>query len=498
MAGHEVSDFLYKDFRKRNLLICLTLTTTVILSLAILLGLHTSAMVTLLIVIPNALILSLVWGGYVTRKKENWIPYIAIVGIFITSIITVLQGGGGPLGAVSAFFVLSVGIMYNDFKVVMTGLVAALVVILIKYTAFHDPAGEGSNIAVLLYFFAVTAWVLLAQSSLGRKMLDNSARMNKETTELLARELERENVTSEATRTIAVSIGEIRGNSQDNYHAFQEMATAFQEMASGAAAQTETIGGISDHIVTSNGYIRRMTTALDDLVETVSETKAASGEGAAVIGQLMGTIDRFHMNMNAMKEDIGALIGNIHLIAELTASIREIAEQTSLLSLNASIEAARAGEQGRGFEVVAHEIRKLADLTNESAKRITDNVGQATRQADLSQVRLEENVKDMEQSLALVKQTEGAFMSINANVEDLAQGAVDMTDVAGSVQEKTNEIEQAVNDFVTVVEQSSATLQELLATVDTLTSQNLPMVRRIEETDQAVKQLVDMKLQAKS
>lgn len=103
----------------------------------------------------------------------------------------------------------------------------------------------------------------------------------------------------------------------------------------------------------------------------------------------------------------------------------------------------------------------------------------------------------MEQSLALVKKTEGAFMSINTNVEELAQGAVEMTDVAGSVQEKTDEIEQAVNDFVAVVEQSSATLQELLATVDTLTSQNLPMVRRIEETDQAVKQLVDMKSQAK-
>ncbi|MGG6314030.1 methyl-accepting chemotaxis protein [Paenibacillus macerans] len=490
MAGQDVDDFLYKDFRRRNLMICMTVTTTVILSFAVLLGLHTSAMITSLIVVPNVLILALVWGGHLTRKKENLIPYIAVAGTFITSLVTVFQGGGGPLGAISAFFVLSVGIMYNNFRVVMFGFGAALVVILIKYTFFHDPAGSGSDVIVMLYFFAVTSWVLLAQSSLGRRMLANSAKMNKETAELLARELEREKITSEATRTIAQSIGEIRSNSQDNYHAFQEMNTAFQEMASGAAVQTETIGGISDNIVTSNQYINHMTAALGELVETVSGTKSASTEGAAVIGQLTGTIDRFHENMNAMKEDIGALIGNIHLIAELTASIREIAEQTSLLSLNASIEAARAGEQGRGFEVVAHEIRKLADLTNESAKRITDNVGQATRQADLSQVRLEENVNNMEQSLELVKKTKGAFMSINDHVEELANGAADITEVAGSVQEKTDEIEQAVNDFVAVIEQSSATLQELLATVDTLTSQNLPMVRRIEETDRAVKQLV--------
>ncbi|MBW4838591.1 MAG: hypothetical protein KZY74_04285, partial [Paenibacillaceae bacterium] len=392
MAGQDVNDYLYRDLRKRNLLICSTVTTTVFLSFIVLLGLRANAAVVSLIVVPGVLILGLVWGSYLSRKKENLIPYVAVVGTFISAMITVLQGGGGPLGALSAFFILSIGIMYNNFRVVMTALGAALAVIAFKYLAYPEPAGQSSNLVVMLYFFAVTAWVLLAQSSLGRKMMDNSAKMNQETTELLARELEREKITSEATQTIAVSIGEIRGNSQDNYHAFQEMATAFQEMASGAAAQTETIGGISENIVTSNGYINRMTSALGDLVTTVSETKVASDEGAAVIGQLTGTIDRFHANMNGMKEDIGALIGNIHLIAELTASIREIAEQTGLLSLNASIEAARAGEQGRGFEVVANEIRKLADLTNESAKRITDNVGQATRQADLSQVRLEENV----------------------------------------------------------------------------------------------------------
>lgn len=63
MTGQDVNDFLYKDLRKRNLLICSTLTTTVILSLAILLGLHTSAKIITLIVIPNLLILLLVWGG---------------------------------------------------------------------------------------------------------------------------------------------------------------------------------------------------------------------------------------------------------------------------------------------------------------------------------------------------------------------------------------------------------------------------------------------------
>ncbi|WP_435922830.1 methyl-accepting chemotaxis protein [Paenibacillus sp. DYY-L-2] len=194
-----------------------------------------------------------------------------------------------------------------------------------------------------------------------------------------------------------------------------------------------------------------------------------------------------------MKNDISALIANIHHISELTSSIQEIAGQTSLLALNASIEAARAGEQGRGFEVVAHEIRKLADMTNASAKEITDNVGQATRQADLSHLRLSENVDNMKRSLELVDQTKQAFGTIDRSVGELSEGASGISALADTVKGTSSEIEHAVNDFVAVIEQSSATLEELLATVDTLTAQNEPMVIRIEETDKAVKQLIDMK-----
>ncbi|MNC39634.1 Methyl-accepting chemotaxis protein 4 [compost metagenome] len=194
--------------------------------------------------------------------------------------------------------------------------------------------------------------------------------------------------------------------------------------------------------------------------------------------------------MNEMKEEISALISNIHQISEFTTSIQEIANQTSLLSLNASIEAARAGEQGRGFEVVAHEIRKLAELTNQSAVQITENLTQATRQADLSNVRLEENVEQMKRSLELVDQTRDAFSTIGSSVGSLSKDASDISATAGSVKGSTEEIELAVNDFVAVIEQSSATLEEMFATVETLTSQNEVMVNRIGDTDQAVKKLL--------
>ncbi|MDN4066314.1 methyl-accepting chemotaxis protein [Paenibacillus vini] len=487
------TQFIYQDLRKRNQMICWMVTFTVGLTIIMLLGLRAGGTAFASIMIPCVILVAVVWFGHLTKKFERWISLISVLGMFAISVVPILQNGGSATGGLSAFFVLSIGLMYNVPIVVWSAFGSGLVLLLVTYFMTpSDVPNSGIEFSLYLFYYIVSAAVLLAQSGLSRKMLNHVGELSQSTTEMLAKELDREKVTAEATRTISQSITEIRVNSQDSQQAFREMNTAFQEMATGSAVQTETIGGISNLIYSSNLKIGHMMDSMTHLVETVMETKKASADGSEVITQLTTTIDQFHDNMNEMKSEIGALITNIHQIAELTSSIQEIASQTSLLSLNASIEAARAGEQGRGFEVVANEIRKLADLTNESAKQITENVGHVTRQADVSHIRLEENAASMKQSLELVDQTKRVFDSIDKSVGELTVGATEISEVAGSVKKTSGEIEHSVNDFVAVIEQSSATLQELLATVDTLTAQNEPMVRRIEETDQAVKQLVSI------
>jgi len=98
----------------------------------------------------------------------------------------------------------------------------------------------------------------------------------------------------------------------------------------------------------------------------------------------------------------------------------------------------------------------------------------------------------MQQSLELVEQTRRNFQVIDSYVSELSEDAESISSKVGGVKNASEYVEEAVNDFVAVIQQSSATLEELLATVDSLTSQNEPMVQRIEETDQAVKQLIVM------
>lgn len=493
MAKLEKDQFMYQDLRSRNLLVSIAGLVIFLLIVALVNIANYSSFDLWTTVIPTFLLTVSLWGAYFSKKMDEKIPVIAVVGIFIVLLILIVRGGGSIATVASAFFVMSVGILYANFpKIVALGFVEGVIVIVSSIATMpENMAMTKMTVYYIVFYFVLSSIILIIQSYLSRNLNLHVRTLNAKSSEMLEKQLEREKTITHSTQTISGSISEIRVNSQENHSTFKEMNTAFQELASGSAAQNETIGEISEHIAISNQKVNQMIDLITNLVTQIVSAKTASNDGGEVILQLTTTIDRFHHNMDEMKAEISSLITNIYDIKELTTSIEEIATQTSLLSLNASIEAARAGELGRGFEVVAQEIRKLAELTNRSAKRITENISEVTRQADLSNVRLEENTGYMKNSLALVEQTKGSFDTIDRNVLELSKNADEFSLHAGSVKKVTEEVESAVNDFVAIIEQSSATLEEMLATVDTLTDQNETIVHRIEETDQALKKLVN-------
>ena len=143
------------------------------------------------------------------------------------------------------------------------------------------------------------------------------------------------------------------------------------------------------------------------------------------------------------------LAGKTDEIHRVVGVIREIAEQTNLLALNAAIEAARAGEQGRGFAVVADEVRKLAERTSQATGEITQMI-QSIQNGNQGVVcTMQEGVTQVTQGVALAHQAGEAVVSIRASAERVVN-------VVGAITTALQEQVQASADVAANVEKIAA------------------------------------------
>ncbi|WP_411183929.1 methyl-accepting chemotaxis protein [Pseudomonas sp.] len=199
-----------------------------------------------------------------------------------------------------------------------------------------------------------------------------------------------------------------------------------------------------------------------------AEAAAASTEladrrvnnGVAVVQQTIGRINQLATAMQTTTQSIERLSQDTQRIDAVLEVIKNVAEQTNLLALNAAIEAARAGEQGRGFAVVADEVRALAKRTQQSTAEIEGlitSVREGTRRA----------VEDMRQSGALVEQTvtdanqtEGALAEIAAAVSQIFEMNQQIAAAAEQQSAVAEEISRSVTSIRDIADQSALAMDE--------------------------------------
>ena len=153
-------------------------------------------------------------------------------------------------------------------------------------------------------------------------------------------------------------------------------------------------------------------------------------------------------------------------IRDAAGLITSIAEETNLLSLNASIEAARAGEQGRGFSVVASQIQKLAEQSNQSARQIDQIINALI--ADSSQaVNTMDNVMHImdEKSRHLIS-TREQFDEVSMNINETRNGIATINDTITEMDKERNNVVNVVQSLSAISEENAAATEETLASTE--------------------------------
>ena len=262
---------------------------------------------------------------------------------------------------------------------------------------------------------------------------------------------------------------------EETTRSLNQVVTTINEMAQGNSEQASLVQGATEAIANVNAIVAEAAARTE-----TAATKATSSLELAQIGQQAlerqgQYIDQNNQYAAIVGQSVRQLAAMADEIRMIVGSINDIAGQTNLLALNASIEAARAGEAGRGFAVVAAEIRKLADQSGHSAKKIESIVHGITEKMNEAVRHMDEVKEIVLAMIAATNDTKASFGDIFASVTDLAQISNDVSEALAEIYGQTKTVTNQAMNISAVVEQASAGMQEIsaaseeqLATMETI------------------------------
>ena len=255
--------------------------------------------------------------------------------------------------------------------------------------------------------------------------------------------LHADNVSSSAVQ-LAASAQQVADNSQRQSDAASKTASAVEEMSINISSVADATNGVA-HLS--------------------QESLSRANSGQQNLKQMMGEIDHVEASVKQMAESVAAFVQSSKSITSMTQQVRDIAEQTNLLALNAAIEAARAGEQGRGFAVVADEVRKLAEKSAQSASEIDKVTKTLEGQSEQVESNVQSGLRSLQTSQAHIQSVTSVLAQANESVTGVNSGVDNITASVNAQKVSSQEITRNVENIASMAEGNYAAVKRTVQAV---------------------------------
>ena len=256
-------------------------------------------------------------------------------------------------------------------------------------------------------------------------------------------------------KSLSGMIGKFSDTASHVASSSEELSATVAQMTKRVEEQANKANQVATASVEMSQTVIDIAKNSSDIASSSADTLKTAEDGALIVSKTVNEVQEISATVEDLAKIMTALGDRSKQIGDIVSVIKDIADQTNLLALNAAIEAARAGEQGRGFAVVADEVRKLAEKTAHSTSEIGEMITAIQAETEKAVVSMGEGTKKVKVGVELANQAGGGLRKI--------------VDSVNGLQAMVQQIASATEEMSTVSEQISGDI-EVIATVSRETS----------------------------